>query len=136
MSTALTVLVVAAVMVFVGWPLFRPETDQEPGGGESLRPLERQKLDAYAAIKEAEFDLRMGKLSQADFAAVSSRYREQALEAIAALERSEEVARPAVPRAILRGARRFAFCPDCGHETAPQGNFCGACGRGLREAVA
>jgi hypothetical protein len=135
MSTVLTVLAVAAVMLFVGWPLFRPQGEEE-GDAESLSPLERQKLDAYGAIKEAEFDLRMGKLSQADFDTLSERYRGQALEAIAALEQSRETVRAAAPRAGLRAGKQFAFCPDCGRKTAPRANFCGACGRALQEAVA
>jgi hypothetical protein len=134
MSTALTVLAVAAVMIFVGWPLVRPR-DEDDAGAESLSPFERQKVEAYGAIKEAEFDLRMGKLSQADFEALAERYRGQALEAIAALEQSRTV-RPSAARATTQGGRRFAFCPDCGQKTAPRANFCGGCGRALHEAVA
>jgi hypothetical protein len=136
MSTVLTVLAVAAVMLFVGWPLVRPGEEDE-GGAESLSPLERQKIEAYGAIKEAEFDLRMGKLSQADFEALTERYRKQALDAIAAIEQARAPARDAgAPRALLHTGRRFAFCPDCGQKTSPRANFCGGCGRALQEAVA
>jgi hypothetical protein len=135
MSTVLTVLVVSAVMIFVGWPLVRPDGEDE-GGAESLSPLERQKVEAYGAIKEAEFDLRMGKLSQADFESLTERYRGQALEAIAALEQSRAPHRPAARQAATRGGRRFAFCPDCGEKTSLRANFCGSCGRTLQEAVA
>jgi membrane protease subunit (stomatin/prohibitin family) len=135
MSTVLTVIAVSAVMIFVGWPLVRPDSEDEDGG-ESLSPLERQKVEAYGAIKEAEFDLRMGKLSQADFETLTERYRGQALEAIAALEQSRAPARAVVRQANVRAGRRFAFCPDCGEKTAPRANFCGACGRTLQEEVA
>jgi hypothetical protein len=134
MSTALTLVAVAAVMLFVGWPFVRPRGEDDADAAP-LSPLERQKVEAYGAIKEAEFDLRMGKLSQADFDALSERYRGQALEAIAALEQSR-AGRPAAMRATTQGGRRFAFCPDCGQKTAPRANFCGGCGRSLQEAVA
>ena len=62
MMTAVSWLFAVAALLFVGWPLFRARLgmEREP---DSVPPLERQKLDAYAAIKEAEFDRRMGKLS-------------------------------------------------------------------------
>ena len=45
-------LLAVAALLFVGWPLFRARlgAEREP---DSVPPLERQKLDAYAAIKEA-----------------------------------------------------------------------------------
>ena len=135
MSTVLTVLAISAVMMFVGWPLVRPETEDE-SDVESLSPLERQKVEAYGAIKEAEFDLRLGKLSQADFESLTERYRAQALEAIAALEQSRSPLRTAARQAGGRAGKRFAFCPECGEKTTPRANFCGSCGRTLQEAVA
>jgi hypothetical protein len=69
-------------------PLFRRGTetpaDVEPGERERW---ERQKRQALAAIKEAELDHQMGKLSDEDLAAMRARFEAQALEAMAALER-------------------------------------------------
>ena len=48
---------------------------------------ERQKRQALAAIKEAELDHRMGKLSDEDLGAMRARFEAQALEAMAALDR-------------------------------------------------
>lgn len=131
MTSAFSFLAIVLVLAFVGWPLFRAataETDAEP---ESLSPLERQKLDAYSAIKEAEFDLQLGKLSPEDFEELTARYRQQALAAIAALEKAKQ-------RKPAKGKRaaRFAFCPACGRPLAAQANFCGHCGQALRDAVA
>jgi hypothetical protein len=137
MTSALSFLVVGAVMVFVGWPLFRrgPAESQAPGQGESRSPLEHQKQEAYAAIKEAEFDLRMGKLSEEDFKMLEQRYRQQALAAIVALEKS--VAGAKGGKSAVRGrSPRFAFCPSCGQRLAAGANFCGMCGHSLRDAVA
>lgn len=135
MNPVVTGLVVVGVMLFVGWPLYRPRIDRE-AEADSLSPLERRKLEAYGAIREAEFDLRMGKLSEADFAALQERYRQQALEAIAAIEKARETAATVAPRPAKRGGKQFGFCPDCGRKAAPRANFCGGCGRSLRAAVA
>lgn len=116
---------VGLVALFVGWPLVQARRGAEAGDGDAL-PLERQKREALAAIKEAEFDRAMGKLSDADFAQITQRYRDQALAAMAALETG--AARP--------GAPRLAFCPQCGTKLAPRANFCGGCGTALRPQAA
>jgi len=132
METAFSWLLAAAALVFVGWPLIRARVG---GGGrveDAASPLERQKLDAYAAIKEVEFDRRMGKLSDEDFTALTQRYRQQALAAIAALEQAKraETARRG------RTPARMAYCPNCGEKLAARANFCSNCGRALRETAA
>ena len=132
--TAVAIVLVGAVLLFVAWPLVRVEAE-EGDGDEMLPPLERQKLDAYAAIKEAEFDLRMGKLSDADFAAATQRYRQQALAAIAAIEKTRARVRMGRTSGGPKGVR-FAFCPSCGAKLSARANFCGGCGAALRDAVA
>ncbi len=139
MNIVIGLLIIAIVSAYVGAPFFAGEPEAEPvgiPGGRGLatrQKLERQKLDAYAAIKEAEFDHRMGKLSDADFAALRTRYSAQALEAIAGLEAA---ATPVRQSSGPRRPSRVAFCPSCGHSVPPRANFCGACGRSLKEAVA
>jgi hypothetical protein len=78
---------IVAASVFVTAPLFRGarHTTLDGSGGERER-WERQKRQALAAIKEAEFDHRMGKLSDGDLASMRARFEVQALEAMAALE--------------------------------------------------
>lgn len=132
MMTVLGWLLSAATLAFVGWPLFRARVRGPAPDVDPVTPLERQKLDAYAAIKETEFDRRMGKLSDEDFTALTGRYRQQALAAIAALEqarRTETTRRGRAPT-------RMAFCPDCGEKLAARANFCSNCGRSLRETAA
>jgi hypothetical protein len=78
---------IAAVSFFVAAPLFRAGARVEPAAvsGERER-WERQKRQALAAIKEAELDYQMGKLSDEDLASMRARFESQALEAMAALE--------------------------------------------------
>lgn len=139
MTIAIGVILIALSAAFVAAPFLRPgspDIAQTPVAPSSLerQRLERQKLEAYAAIKEAEFDRRMGKLSDADFTAIRDKYSAQALEAITALE----AAQTAAPRRLTEARRpkRIAFCPACGRAVPPRANFCSACGRSLKEAVA
>jgi NADH pyrophosphatase NudC (nudix superfamily) len=125
--SALTWAGVAAVALFVGWPLFQARRGIAVRDGDSFSPLEREKREALAAIKEAEFDRTMGKLSEEDFASLRARYRTQALAAIAALE----AARPAAG-----GATETRFCGHCGAALTPRTNFCPACGTATRGPAA
>jgi hypothetical protein len=78
---------IAAVSFFVAAPLFRARAETVPAASTGERERwERQKRQALAAIKEAELDYRMGKLSDEDLASMRARFEAQALEAMAALE--------------------------------------------------
>jgi len=130
-------MIIAAV-AFVAAPFLRSEAAaQMPDAAAALpshrQKLERQKLEAYTAIKEVEFDYRMGKLSDTDLAIMRDKYAAQALTAIEALAaaRGGDGGRPSGRRPA-----RIAFCPTCGHTIPPRANFCPACGLSLKEAVA
>jgi len=125
-STAVLLAGLLPAVVFVMWPLFfagdSDAIEALPENGDES--LQRKKVAALAAIKEAEFDQRTGKLSDEDFAALNARYKAQALEAIAALEkRSADVRAP---------SGTIKFCPNCGTKAVSGGKFCSGCGRAIR----
>lgn len=81
--------IVAAVAWAVAAPLLRVVDAAPPGGPadpERYR-LEKERDLAYAAIKEAEFDFQMGKLSNEDYAALRRTYETRAIAALSALDR-------------------------------------------------
>jgi len=85
---ALGLVLIIVVSLFVVVPLFRPLTLAAPADEETDRERwQRQKRQALAAIKEADLDHRMGKLSDDDLVAMRARFEAQALEAMAALEK-------------------------------------------------
>ena len=134
MNVVVGVLFIIVAAAFVAAPFFRREMPAELAGPAPRPQLERQKLEAYAAIKEAEFDYRMGKLSDADFAALREKYGARALEAITAMENAHAAQQKKLGE--VRRPTRIAFCPACGRGVPPRANFCPACGRSLKEAVA
>ena len=81
--------IIAAMAVAVAAPLlWRPQPQPEVATADPERyRLEKEKELAYAAIKEAEFDLEMGKLSPEDHAQIRAKYEARALAALEALER-------------------------------------------------
>jgi hypothetical protein len=136
MTIAIGLLMVVLVVTYVAAPFFTGEAAGQSAGPRAVsaperEKLERQKREAYAAIKEIEFDYRMGKLSDTDFAGMRNKFMAEALQAIAVLD--------ATKTAQLKDARhtrrqsRIAFCPSCGHSVPQRANFCPGCGRAVRE---
>lgn len=82
-------LIIAVVAATVAAPLLwaGPSGRVTPIADPERYQLEKEKELAYAAIKEAEFDFQMGKLSPEDHAAIREKYEGRALAALAALER-------------------------------------------------
>jgi hypothetical protein len=129
MTLAAGLVLIAAVFVVVGWPFFRRPSARpaEVASSESLDRFERQKQEAYGAIRDAEQDLQTGKMSQVDFEFIRDKYTARALEAIAALEQARSRHPVAAP-----GGVRFLFCPECGRKLPGRARFCPGCGRALR----
>jgi len=135
-----TLLAVGA-LAFVLYPIFF---------GEGRAPLRahvaRNSSDqdaAVVALREIEFDRATGKLSDADYTELKTRYTR---EAIAAMRRSETG--PATPpsgerptddelEAVVRAYRdNKVRCPECGPRPEPDAVFCSNCGRYLRDRCA
>jgi hypothetical protein len=90
-----TVIALAAV-AFVLVPLFRDERTASPVETSSgAGPDGGTSDDAVGALREIEFDRATGKLSDADYAALKSRYTAEALEAMRAADASPR--RPTSP---------------------------------------
>ncbi len=87
MVFAIGVALVLASAFVACLPLFQGEVAARvPGGADDTRArLEKQKRDAYAAIREAEMDLQMGKLARADYELIRAAEEARALEALRAL---------------------------------------------------
>jgi hypothetical protein len=86
---------VSTVAAFVAFPFFSLPEEQAPVSepeGQAVR-WEKQKADAYAAIKEAEFDRQMGKLTDEDYRLLREKYEARALEALAQLDRLGKIER-------------------------------------------
>ncbi len=134
MEIVVSAFLVVVAAAFVALPFLNPEEAQPQAAAATLvtarSEAEKRKNEAYAVIKEAEFDLKMGKLSEVDFLAIRGKYAAQALAAISTLTSAspEEPARK--PSSTHRA--RLAYCPSCGTAVVQAANFCAGCGNDLR----
>ncbi len=134
-------------------PLLREEDFQN---GRAQQPedilvkLSSKKEGVYAIIKELEFDLNMGKLSDEDFQILKRQYLQEAagyMEEIDKLESSqatdskpagadgEEEIQPQTDSRHMHGstARKYIYCTACGEKAAAGDRYCGACGANLHK---
>ncbi|HEX3235288.1 MAG TPA: zinc ribbon domain-containing protein [Gemmatimonadales bacterium] len=157
-EAAVAALVGLAAVWTVLQPLLRPARNVAPVF-EPLDPEETPKGIALAALKEIEFDRETGKLSDADYELLKSRYTAAALDAL----RAESAVAPddlelmiAARTRVLRSAARLGSpgdplprdlspgdlspadaspgmpsCSVCGPRPEPDAVFCSSCGRRL-----
>jgi hypothetical protein len=135
LEAVLAVLVGAVALWIVLEPLVRPHSlTRLPD--EPLDPEETPKGAALTALKEIEFDRATGKLSDADYEQLKTRYTAAAVEAL-----RSEAASPSgddVEAMIAGRVRSLRFagastsgapeCPTCGPRPEPDAAFCSSCG--------
>ena len=143
--------VVAALVVgaLVLWLVFAPVLLPDRGPqlpDEPDPPEETARGGALLALKEIEFDRETGKLSDADYEQLKSRYSAEALVAIAADEARPGTQASDDPEELitarlaqLRSARAAGlpaalFCQQCGLRPEADALFCSSCGASLAHA--
>ena len=98
MTIAAFILIAAGVLLFVFTPLFdtRDTITQISRREARRRDLIEQRDMVYEAIRELDFDHRMGKVEEDDYRQTRARYTAQAVELIKSLDKASERAdRPA-----------------------------------------
>ena len=144
---SLTIFTAAAVGI-AAWRTFAPisATDEPTGsailGGRTRAALEREKALALRSIKELEFDRAMGKVSDKDFAEMSTRLRARAAGLIRQLDAGEgyrdeidkavasrlaAASRGVAPKVEASGSAVQAVVPPA-KDPIPPTRLCVACG--------
>ena len=143
----------AAVVGVATWRMLAPftQSDRRPSsivlGGWTRAALEREKTLTLRALKDLEFDRAMGKISEADFAEITTRLRSRAARLLGQLDAEHgyreqierDIARrigtePAVqtaPAAKATAAQDTRTCQSCGRNSDSDARFCKHCGASL-----
>ena len=132
-------LLALGAMAFVLAPLFReqPPPRSTVSMARDARALDEheQSERAVDALREIEFDRATGKLSDADYIALKTRYTEEALSAMRAETRQASPLTDADLEAVIRRQRdeagRSRTCPTHGPRPELDAVYCSDCGRYL-----
>jgi len=134
-------------------PLFKKRGRQNDFTAKQVNMLEELKIkknSAYAVIKELEFDLKMGKLTEEDFQILKRQYTQEAvgyMKEIDQLEASQatfsgttntssEQDKPHEGTQIRNSEaakRKYIYCTSCGEKHPFESLFCAACGSKLQK---
>jgi len=150
------ILLAAGAVYFVLRPIFRPQLtgtgNREPGNGSDGEDPEDDfspRAVALRALKEIEFDRATGKLSDADYDALKSRYTAEALVALRAdatgsgmrdagsvvsdapSHPASRIPHPVCPSHGPRPEADAVFCSECGRRLATAPGYCARCGTAL-----
>lgn len=95
MIIAAFILIAAGILLFIFTPLFDPRDDaktinQISRAEARRRELIEQRDMVYEAIRELDFDHRMGKVEEDDYRQTRARYTAQAVELIKSLDKTAE----------------------------------------------
>ena len=147
------ILLAAGTVYFVLQPILRPGLsggeERDAGSvdeGDDPDDDFSHRAVALRALKEIEFDRATGKLSDADYDVLKTRYTSEALVALRAENRepgagSSPLRAPRAPRSPLpapscpthgpRPESDAAFCSECGRRLATAPGYCARCGSAL-----
>jgi hypothetical protein len=138
-----TLLAVGA-LAYVLFPLlFGAPSSAARRPSRFVLPARAGEEDAVVALREIEFDRATGKLSDADYAELKSRYTARALAAMRARggavegEAGASVApEDLVEATVLAYRARLRSCARCGPRPEPDAIYCSNCGAYLDERCA
>jgi len=133
--TIIGLVIVVVCAIYVALPLLSSAEGEPITEVFEASALQKEKDAALEAIREIDFDLRVGKLSEEDHAALRADLEKRALSAMSALDKNA-AAEPDL-RAVRGqgegsgGDGAAGFCPACGHQFKRSASFCVSCGKKL-----
>ncbi len=150
MTTLVAVIILAASIALVGWPLMRGSSGLRPRLVEDpeVSELLAQKDSTLLAISELEADHEMGNLSKSDYQELRTKYEEKAVSLMKTADQLQSERGLGAATAIddeiearVAGLRRSKksqkpqttgkLCPACGAAVSPDASFCSRCGAAL-----
>jgi rRNA maturation endonuclease Nob1 len=131
----LGVLLGLGVSAFVLLPIARSGKSSDSDAARSDDLLARRDR-VYGEIRDLEFDVRVGKVTEEDYRDARERLEVEAARILQALDDRLRVVDDQIEHDVKRLRRRPDVCPACGTAIDPKARFCSSCGAGLTVASA
>src|SRR5437868_7564259 len=127
-------IIILASLLTIGVLVFilsvRAKDLPEPAPVSPFEHLDERKAAIYENLRDLQFEYRVGKLSDADYAQTKLALQKELGAVVAETERvlSGKAAPAAAAASLASGSRPVFTCPHCGAEFAAGMKYCGECG--------
>lgn len=135
MTIFIAVVLTVLAFAFISYPLLR---QRAPKVGltedEKLKELRSKRDTTYAMLKEMEFDLQSGILTEEDYHDLEARYKKKAisiLRGIDDLKKGTNMEDEIEKRVMELRQSKGRFCLQCGTKHQEGDRFCSRCGTSL-----
>ncbi len=131
----LVVALIAVVAVTLLYTLFVRAKDIPPADPVSpTKHLDERKAAVYENLRDLQFEYRVGKLSDVDYAQTKLALQKELAVVVAETEKmfGGTASAPAKPSSAPRRPLAVSTCPHCGAEFAIAMKFCGECGKEMQ----
>ncbi|MFQ5559524.1 MAG: hypothetical protein ACE5FU_02920 [Nitrospinota bacterium] len=149
MILLLELLMVAAVLLFIGRPFFIKEYDAfalETAEGEHREDLLQKKEYAFETLSDLDLDFKTGKISEEDFITLKKRYEHEAIEVLKEIDHLDKEGKrlekkgPESPPEKQNESNaqepvskeKGHFCTQCGTASKETDRFCSHCGNKIQ----
>mgnify|MGYP001571499990 CR=1 FL=1 len=119
-------------ILFVAYPLLqKSQRKLSFAANHQNEDLVARKNEIYAAVRDIDFDYRMGKLSDEDYNSLREQYKQEAVKVMQTLDRMSGPVQPSAKSGKAAGSNA-RFCHMCGSPAQREDAFCSLCGAQLQ----
>ncbi len=133
MTIAIAALLVLGALLYT--LIVRPASLPEPEILSPFRHVDEAKARIYENLRDLQFELRLGKLSDEDYARTKLDLQKELAKVLADADvLKEELGLQTTMKAAKPKAAEFV-CPHCAKRFKEAMKFCGACGKSMEAGV-
>ena len=137
MTILVALVLTVLTFAFIAYPLLRQRLRTvDSVEDEKLQELYSKRDTAYSMLKELEFDLQSGILTEEDYRDLETRYKRKAVSVLRDIDnlKQDVSAEDKIEKQVLAlRQEKGRFCPQCGARSKDGDRFCSSCGANLSQ---
>jgi rRNA maturation endonuclease Nob1 len=122
-------------LALIALPLVRPPTGETSPIGTVSAELLARRDRIYGELRELEFDLRVGKVTDPDYSEARDRLESEAARVLRAIDVEVLALDAAIEREIGQVRSVGTECVACGASVTPGARYCPSCGATIKVAT-
>jgi cytochrome c-type biogenesis protein CcmI len=133
----IAILLTVLTFAFIAYPLLKQRVRSvDSVEDEKSQELHTKRDTTYSMLKELEFDLQSGILTEEDYQDLEARYKRKAISILRDIDdvgKDTEVEEEIEKQVLELRQSKGQFCPQCGARRQEGDRFCSHCGASLSQ---